>query len=303
MAVSNLLFIDTNIWLDFYRHRNNTGLRLLEHTEAIKDKLIVTYQLENEFKANRQAAILEGHNALQAFQGVSRPGIFSEAKATEMISKHVKEGNNRIQNLRSRMVRALKNPTAHDPVYKVCQRVFHKGDALTLNPDNKLRHTIRRRAFERFLQGWPPRKKNDTSIGDAFNWEWMVYCAKERKTGLVIVTRDADYGVTFDNQSYINDHLRHEFSERVSQKRDLLLYASLSEALKLFSVDVSDQEQAAEKEVVKNIFAQREAEGFSLSPGVRALYGGLGLSSRMSLASLLESARTPRLDDDPEGTK
>ena len=46
MAISNLLFVDANIWLDFYRVRNDTGLRLLEHTEALSEKLIVTYQLD-----------------------------------------------------------------------------------------------------------------------------------------------------------------------------------------------------------------------------------------------------------------
>ena len=60
MAIQNLLFIDTNIRLDFYRVRNETGLKLLAHTERLSDRLIVTYQLEGEFKRNRQAAILEG---------------------------------------------------------------------------------------------------------------------------------------------------------------------------------------------------------------------------------------------------
>ncbi len=55
-----------------------------------------------------------------------------------------------------------------------------------------------------------------------------------RDAELVIVSRDSDYGATFDNKAYINDHLRQEFSERVSKKRSLLLYSRLSEALKHF---------------------------------------------------------------------
>jgi hypothetical protein len=86
-------------------------------------------------------------------------------------------------------------------------------------------------------------------MGDAFNWEWMVHCATERRAGLVIVTRDSDYGVTVDDRSYINDHLRQEFSERVSRKRSLILYTRLSDALKHFSVEVSPQEEEAEKEL------------------------------------------------------
>lgn len=252
MPVPNLLFIDANIWLDFYRAKNESGLQLLSHTEAIAERLIVSYQLESEFKKNRQNAILEGMQELKVPPQISRPGIFSDAKAIKIMSKQVKQTEKRVKDLRRRLRRALDNPAVHDPVYKVCQRIFHKEDDLALVRDNPIRHTIRRRAFRRFLHGAPPRKKSDTSIGDAFNWEWMVHCATEKKAGLVIVTRDSDYGVTVDEKSYINDHLRQEFSERVSRKRSLLLFSRLSDALRLFAVDVSPQEVAAEKDLVSN---------------------------------------------------
>jgi hypothetical protein len=250
MAVHNLLFVDTNIWLDFYRVRNETGLKLLQHVEAIADKLIVTYQLESEFKKNRQAAIVEGMQELKAPPQISRPGIFSDAQATKIMARNLKDAEKRVKNLKTRLVRALEDPALHDPVYKVCQRLFHKADDLVLTRDNKLRRVIRRRAFRRFLHGCPPRKNNDTSIGDAFNWEWMVHCSREQTTGLVIVTRDSDYGVNVEGKSYINDHLRQEFSERVSKKRKLVLYSRLSEALKLFAIPVSPQEEEAEKDLV-----------------------------------------------------
>jgi hypothetical protein len=195
---------------------------------------------------------------LKAPQQMSRPGIFSDAKAIRAMAKDQKQAEKRVKGLRRRLVRALENPGVHDPVYKICQRVFHKRDDISLSRENVLRRVIRRNAFKRFLLGDPPRKKNDTSIGDAFNWEWMVHCATQKKTGLVIVTRDSDYGVIFGDKSYINDHLRHEFSERVSRKRKLVLHSRLSEALKLFAVDVSLQEEEAEKELV-NAAALRSA--------------------------------------------
>lgn len=159
MPVQNLLFIDTNIWLDFYRARNETGLQLLDHAEAVADRLIVTYQLESEFKKNRQAAILEGMQELKAPQQISHPGIFSDAKATKAAAKSLKEAERLVKGLRRRLGRVLENPGANDPVYKVCQRVFHKTDDLTLSRDNPLRHVIRRRAFRRFLHGCPPGRR------------------------------------------------------------------------------------------------------------------------------------------------
>jgi hypothetical protein len=232
--------------------RNDTGLRLLKHTEDLADRLIVTYQLENEYKRNRQAAIFEGMQELKAPQQIPRPGIFSDAAAAKMMAKNVKAAETRVKKLRDRMVKALRDPATHDPVYQSCHRLFQKEDSLTLTRVNPLRHIIRRKAFRRFLHGCPPRKRSDISIGDAFNWEWMVHCATERKTGLVIVTRDSDYGITLEKESYVNDALRQEFSERVSRKRPLRLCSRLSDALKLFDVQVTAQEEATESQLVSS---------------------------------------------------
>jgi hypothetical protein len=250
MALQKLLFIDTNIWLDFYRVRNEVGLNLLAHAEAVADRIIVTFQLESEFKKNRQGAMLEGLKELKSLNAMARPGIFSDAKAVEVINKGLRDANKRIAGLKRRLTRALDNPALHDPVYKACQRIFHKHDQLVLTREDKVRHAIRRKAFRRFFHGCPPRKSNDTSIGDAFNWEWMVHCANENNSELVIVSRDQDYGIEFEKKIYINDHLRQEFSERVSKKRKLLLYTRLSEALKHFEVKVTAEEEAVETEFV-----------------------------------------------------
>jgi hypothetical protein len=250
MAQPNLLFIDTNIWLDFYRARNETGLQLLSRIEKIADKLIVTYQLESEFKKNRQAAIYEGMKQLKEPTQIPSPGIFSDATATRVMAKNLKEAGKRAKRLHTRLIRALEDPAQHDPVYQVCQRVFQKTDDLTLTRDNPVRRSIRRAAYRRLLHGCPPGKRGDTSYGDAFNWEWMVNCAIKQAAGLVIVSRDSDYGITIENKSYVNDHLRHEFSDRVSRKRKLLLFTSLSAALKAFDVSVSEKEVAVEEELV-----------------------------------------------------
>lgn len=292
MPVPNLLFIDTNIWLDFYRARNETGLQLLKHTEAVLDKIVVNFQLESEFKKNRQTAILEGMRELKPPDGIPRLGIFSDARATKQMHRSSKDIEKRARTLRFRLRKALEKPTQHDPVYKVCQRVFHKKDDLNLTRENVLRHTIRRKAFRRFFQGYPPRKDNDTSIGDAFNWEWMVHCAKERAAGIVIVTRDSDYGLSHEGKAYINDHLRQEFSERVSRKRTLLLFSRLSDALKLFEVAVSPQEEEVEAELVST--ARGAASGTSLSAPLAAGYfqnlGSKLAKDNSTMVQLLERA-------------
>ena len=81
MAQPNLLFIDTNILLDFYRPGNETGLQMLGRVEKIADKLIITYQLESEFKKNRQTVIQASWGELKGPTHISRLRI-SDAKAT-----------------------------------------------------------------------------------------------------------------------------------------------------------------------------------------------------------------------------
>ena len=118
-----------------------------------------------------------------------------------------------------------------------------------------MRFTIRNLARKRFVLGYPPRKPNDTSIGDAINWEWIVHCATESGKHVVIVTRDSDYGISYDGKFFLNDWLRQEFSERVSQTRKLVLTDRLAEAFKLVSVKVSQQAVEQEQKVLSEISA------------------------------------------------
>ena len=248
-----LLFVDANIWLDFYRGRSDASLALLRHLESVGDNLIVTYQLEMEYKKNRQVAILEGMKMLSVPTQPAQLGVFSDAKELAATKKAMAGAEKRFTKLKKRLTRILTQPATNDEVYKTCQRLFHRESDLVLTRDNPVRRQIRGRATRRFMMGYPPRKSSDTSMGDAINWEWMIECAKNRSAELVIVTRDGDYGCDFDNGVYLNDHLRHEFSGRVSRKREVLLCRRLSTALKHFSVPVTKEEETEEQNLIKSM--------------------------------------------------
>ena len=276
MAVQKLLFVDTNIWLDFYRARTEAGLALLTHLEKVSDKLIVHYQVEMEYKKNRQAAIIEGIQELKPPTHIHRPGLFSDAKAVKAMQGNLKAATERVKSLKAKLRKVLADPVKHDPVYQACQRLFHADTKLTLTRDNPLRHTIRERAIKRFMHGCPPRKKNDTSIGDALNWEWMIECALQNDAELVIVSRDSDYGTMFEDVSYINDHLRQEFAERVSRKRKILLCTKLSEALKYFQIPITKEEVEEEEEIIKampsvNLTLENNETGKSMNDIIKEL--------------------------------
>ena len=83
-----LLFINTNILLDFYRDRkSDISLKFLEQIEACKDRLILGSQVEMEYKKNRQHVILEilGKFGTPDWGKLSAPALVSETQAAGMI--------------------------------------------------------------------------------------------------------------------------------------------------------------------------------------------------------------------------
>jgi RNA polymerase-interacting CarD/CdnL/TRCF family regulator len=126
--------------------------------------------------------------------------------------------------------------------------------------------------------GYPPRKKNDTSIGDAINWEWIIHVCKEHNANAIIVSRDGDYGVLYNEKSYINDWLSTEFKERVNMRRSVMLHDSLSSALKDLRVRVSKAEEDEERRMIeRRERMQRKKLTSGMSSGaadlLQALYG------------------------------
>lgn len=245
-----LIFIDTNIFLDFYRSQTGAGLSLLRRVAGIRDKLILTFQIEMEFKKHRQQVIIGSLNALKPPAHVPRPAIFSDAKAFHLLERDLSNAKKRVARLKDCLKQTLAKPTTHDQVYRIIQRLLTNDSSFNLGQNFKDFARIRAKALRRFLLGYPPRKNADTSIGDAINWEWIIHCAKFYNAEIVVVSRDSDYGATLNKESFLNDFLAQEFRSRVSLKRKIQLCARLSEALKLFAVKVTEAEVKEEESMV-----------------------------------------------------
>ena len=245
-----LLFIDTNILLDFYRvEGRGSGLELLDLIDKHNSSIITTSQVEMEFKKNRQSVILKSMDGskLPDIKSINTPAFLVESKQNNAVEKKHREIKLLHVKILNRIEVILKDPIRKDPVYKTLQRLFKVRTPFNLNRDDDTRFEIRELANKRYMLGYPPRKSGDTSIGDAINWEWIIRVAKEHKKNVVIVTRDSDYG----HREHINDWLRQEFKQRVSNKKDVYLTNKLSKAFQMISVPVSDKVVTAEDELVE----------------------------------------------------
>lgn len=249
--MKKLLFIDTNIYLDFYRVRNEVRMAFLDHIDSVKNRVIMTYQVEMEFKKNRQSVIAETIKNLKTPSIIPRPGLLSNDRTYSALSKGMKEASKRVVILQNRLQRVFEKPETHDPIYKLLQRISKKQDSITLHRGTIASKNARRLALKRFLLGYPPRKRSDLSTGDAVNWEWLIECAiSEKPDEILVVSRDADYGICINGVSYLNDWLKQEFKERAGRKPKIKLYTQLALALKEMGVPVTKLEQKSEKQLM-----------------------------------------------------
>lgn len=253
--MATLLFIDTNIWLDFYRSNNDAGLSLLKRVKELSKFILVTDQIEMEFEKNRQGVIWQAAKNLNPPQDISIPAFLTSDEAKDL-KKSLEASQQLIKKIKKRLPHILKDPEANDPVYQICREVFsRKEEGLSYGQDHADWKEVQDAALKRFQLGYPPRKSDDTSMGDAVNWEWIIRCANLTKSNIAIVSRDDDYGAIQESTVTLNDHLRREFSNRVNKKQTIFLFTKLTEALKQLHVPVTQKEVREENRLIENSLA------------------------------------------------
>lgn len=251
-----LVFVDTNIFLDFYRLRGASALKYLERLEENRESLILTEQVNMEFLKHRQRVVRDALSEIKKPTEQKFPPFVSEYQPSKMMEKSISEAVTQHRKIIAKIEGMINDPSRYDDVYKSFVRLFRKDGLYHLDRNREEKNRIRSSARKRFSLGYPPRKNGDNSIGDSLNWEWIIWCAQNcpEKRDIIIVSRDGDFGTTLKKKGLINDWLRKEFQERVSKKRKTLLTEYLSEALEKLDTPLSSQEIEEEREIVSQSF-------------------------------------------------
>lgn len=205
-----------------------------------------------EFLNNRQKVISA---VLQNLKVPSIPKItpayLADSKVASGIERSLRRIKEQVASIRTKLERVLKDPSANDPVFKTIKKVVCKETRLNLKFVRSEKPNIEALALHRYQRGFPPRKKQDHSIGDAINWEWILKCAASENKDVLIVSRDGDFGLRLDNSCYLNDWLEQEFKEKVSPKRKAELMPSLAQALKKLGIPVTPDEEKEERIIIQ----------------------------------------------------
>lgn len=285
-TIQSYAFIDTNIFLDFYRTSNEANLTLLEKLSSVRERIISTYQVEMEFLKNRQETLLETIKGISSTTNGAVPAVAIDSNNKNSLKNIRENSKQKISQINKKISTILGNPNSHDRVYKVLEGIFSNEAEHVLTRDMPIKEEIKQLAHKRFLLGYPPRKPKDTSYGDAINWEWIIETSKKLKGRIYIVSRDGDYGCEHNGSYFLNDQLKKEFRDRVGNK-SIVYTKKLTEALKALEVKVTRAEDEAEVRTLKkstNIINQKSlissGEAFRPSPIFDAI-----------IASLLESRK------------
>ncbi len=256
--MTTLVFVDTNVLLDYYRAEGNDDLSILSRFANNKDRIITTTQVEMEYKKNRQSAILRASESIsQPQNSIVVPSFLRESQLTQSINKTQTELKKHAKELKEKTTKLLSDPILNDPVYKALQPFFNSKAPchFRLDLDAPIKEEIEQKAYRRFLMGYPPRKDKDTSMGDSINWEWLIHCADKFASNVIIVSRDGDYGLRYGSDVILNDWLQQEFKERIKDKYQLTLTTKLTEAFKLASIRVTKQQELSEEQMLNSIKA------------------------------------------------
>lgn len=265
--MSWLVFVDTNVLLDFYRMGGEGAKRQLEFLDGQKENIILTSQIQMEFLKNRQTVILDTIGNIKKLDGTvkSFPPLLIEAKPVDVIKTKFSEIEAQQKKIRKRIERVLLNPSINDQLYQCLQRLFKFEGEYILSETSDEYSDVVLKAKRRWMLGFPPRKNGDTSIGDAVNWEWILQCAIKSGSDIIIVSRDKDYGHRHENKNYVNDWLSAEFRKRVSKKRKLILTEKITDAMTRLEVEVSLDDKTAEENELQVLRASPISSSHELS--------------------------------------
>ncbi|WP_449439605.1 PIN domain-containing protein [Pseudomonas migulae] len=230
------LFVDTNIYLDFYRAASDR-LSLFEELKKLKNILIISEQGYREFQRNRTIQLTKLGAEIKRTSSVS---IYTTALVQDMIEH---QEATRLQSqirkfgreLQSKIEAMLEPEPGDDPVLdayvdltKICTFIETKEELIN-------------KAKTRKILGNPPTSPDRHSVCDELLWEELIHFCDD---DLIIVSNDRTFT---ENKKILGD----EFSKNNPGKH-LKIVNSVSEALKILGT-VSDRLEATEAEIDLNI--------------------------------------------------
>lgn len=230
MFIMFKIFIDTNIFLDFYRYNKNDNIsNLKDEFKKYFEYFINTKQSYDEFFRNREKTINEFIDTLKSQINPLYDGNFlSSLNGFEDYYENMKLANKSIKCMIDKCSELIFD-FEKDPVYSLYLLFCH-------NTYDRTRDIIDR-AIKRKYIGNPPTSNKNTCC-DEIIWESILENCHD---DLIIVTRDKTF-----NENY--NFLKNEYNEK--NGKEFLIVELISDAIRLLGDDPSNNLETIEKNIL-----------------------------------------------------
>jgi predicted nucleic acid-binding protein len=237
----NKIFIDANIYLNFFDSNKPKLKELLTPLLGIKDNVFISSQIVNEVNRNKLK------NAERAFSSNNLLNNLSKIKTINNL--HLPEQLEMEQlipqnwDIESKKI-CKKNQMLYDDIEKIIHNTLERimcstdrvSQSLNLLFEGALEpseHEIKAARYRREV-GNPPGKPDDP-LGDQISWEQFLNCSKNSKN-ILIVTSDQDYYTVFQKKVYLDSFLYTEL-RKANTNSDISIscFNTLGEAFTYFN--------------------------------------------------------------------
>jgi len=226
------LFVDTNIFLDFYRNARDR-LSLFDELKNLKDTLIMSEQGCREFQRNRTsqliklAAEIEKTSSISIFTTAVVQGMVEHKKAICLQSQVRELG----KELKIKIDAMLEPKPGDDPVLDAYDNLIKNCTLIETKEELIIK------AKRRKILGNPPISPDRHSVCDELLWEELLVSCDD---DLIIVSKDKTFT---ENKKILRDEFAH-----FNAGKNLTIVQSVSEALTILGA-VSNRLEATETEM------------------------------------------------------
>lgn len=251
------LFIDTNIFLNFY-HFTNDDLEELEKLIVLisnnKIQLIIPEQVIDEFKRNREVKLKDAIKQFESnIKSYKFPQFYKSFSEFQEIKDMQRDINKKFSLLKEKV-----NKNVEAERLKADDLI---GTLFSLGVDAPRSQKLIEKGILRYNLGNPPGK--DKSYGDAINWESLLEYVEE-KEDLYFLSDDKDF-FSIINENHFNPFLLSEWRDKKSS--EIFPYRSLTS---FFTENFPEVKLASELE--KEIRIQELAESGSFFSSRKAMW-------------------------------
>jgi hypothetical protein len=257
------IFIDANIYMNFFDSNKPELKRLLDSLVEIKDSLFISSQIVDEVNRNKldvaQRSLGNHFNNLSNInknnKQINLPehleiGSTSLQAWNSQSNKIYKENEKLYEELEDIIKKTLKEiMCSNDKVSQIFHLLFK--DAVVASE-----HEIQEARYRREV-GNPPGKPNDP-LGDQISWEQFKNFSRNSEN-ILIITNDRDYYTDFKGEIYLNSFLYNELVKtNTNTNPSIFCFDSLAKGLDYFRKISSKKIDKLPKEEDLKIIAEEE---------------------------------------------